>query len=102
MKLRKSILACILCGISASSIATTQVVSQSRVNLFLDSASPFVANDWTVGSTNGTAIGDVKILKSTGNSSYGLLMEKTISKHFLPWTGSGRNAAGNYNIVDIK
>lgn len=48
-----------------------QVAPQSRVNLFLDSTSPFT-NDWALAST--PSVGTAKILKSTGNSVFNLLI----------------------------
>ncbi len=45
--------------------SAVQVAPANRVNLFLDSASPFTTNDWTVGVMGSV---NVKILKSTANS----------------------------------
>lgn len=70
MNLRKTVFSLLLCIASLSSMADTQVVSQDRVNLFLDSQSPFTTIDWTVGST---VSGNVKILKSTAGTTFGLV-----------------------------
>ena len=59
-------------GLPLIARAGTQVAPSNRVNLFLDATSPFVAADWTLGST--PSLGAVKILKSTGNSTYFLLL----------------------------
>lgn len=59
-------------GLPIIARASVQVAPSNRVNLFLDSTSPFVTADWTLGST--PSLGAVKILKSTGNSTYFLLL----------------------------
>lgn len=53
--------------------AATQIAPSNRVNLFLDSATPFTASDWVSGSSN--TIGNVKVLKSTGNTVYYLSLQ---------------------------
>ena len=65
--------------------ATVQVAPSNRVNLFLDSLSPFGANDWIVGST--PSITSLKILKSNGNTEYNLLLNMPSN---LGIAGSGK------------
>lgn len=52
-------------------VPVVQVAPTSRVRLFFDSTSPFT-NDWALATT--PSIGTAKILKSTGNSKYHLLL----------------------------
>lgn len=70
--------------------AATQVAPLNRVNLFLDSTSPFVTADWTLGST--PSLGALKILRSTVNSTYFLLLN-------LP-TNVGIAGSGKKFILD--
>jgi hypothetical protein len=71
MKLRTLIISSVF-TLSFNAIAAVQVAPASRVNLFLDSTSPFVSADWTVGST--PSLGSLKILRSTANTKYFLLL----------------------------
>ena len=65
--------------------ATVQVAPSNRVNLFLDSTSPFGASDWLTGST--PSISSLKILKSTGSTEFNLLLNMPTN---LGIAGSGK------------
>jgi hypothetical protein len=65
-------------------MAATQVAPSNRVNLFLDSTTPFGASDWTVATS--TTIGNVKLVKSTGNTEFYL----KLNMPNLGITGSGK------------
>lgn len=68
MKLNKLFSSLFLAFLSISSYAATQIAPSNRVNLFLDSTSPFATSDWT--NATSTTIGAVKVLKSTGNTEF--------------------------------
>lgn len=53
--------------------AKTQIAPSNRLNLFIDSASPFTTSDWTVATS--TTIGGVKVLKSNGNTEFNLSLQ---------------------------
>lgn len=50
------------------SFGATQIAPSNRVNLFLDSSSPFTTSNWTTATS--TTIGTVKVLKSTPNTDF--------------------------------
>jgi hypothetical protein len=56
--------------LSGEALSATQVAPSNRVNLFLDTTTPFGSADWTNGTS--TTIGAVKVLKSTGNTEFHL------------------------------
>lgn len=71
MKLRSIFISTIL-AISFNAQAATQIAPTNRVNLFLDSTTPFTSSDWI--NATSTTIGSVKVVKSTGNTTYQLLL----------------------------
>lgn len=73
-----------LAFVSGMAFSATQVAPSNRVNLFLDSTTPFGSADWTNGTS--TTIGSVKILKSTGNTEYYL----KLNMPNLGFSGSGK------------
>lgn len=90
--------------VSSCVMAATQVAPSNRVNLFLDSSSPFSTSDWTIGSTS--SLGTVKILKSNPNVEFNILMQMPSN---LGVTGSGKrfrldsinfNGVGHARISD--
>lgn len=70
---RNIVVAFVLALLSSFSLASTQIAPSNRVNLFLDSSSPFVANDWIIATS--TTIGSVKVLKSTANTEFNLSLQ---------------------------
>lgn len=74
-------------GFANPVFANVPVVPSNRLNLFLDSTSPFVASDYTIGTT--PSLGQVKILKSNGNTDFYLALNMpnlgipSTNKHFI-------------------
>jgi len=81
IKFLVSFLTVVLCF---SVMAGTQIAPSNRVNLFLDSTTPFGTSDWT--NATSTTIGSVKVLKSTGNTEFYL----KLNMPNLGFVGSGK------------
>lgn len=84
MKIAPLVLAIAFFSSASHADAAIKIAPQNRVNLFLNSASPFTSSDWTI-ATSGT-LGTVNILRSTGNTTYYLLLNMPANLG-IPGTG---------------